>query len=185
MAFDENLATRIRDALALRRGSEEKKMFGGVGFLLNGNWEFLEDALHEQARKWLMAEVFSEASVPLRFLSAMLRAAVYEVDPSFNGYFVKPCIASHDHRVVHEALLDYVEKGSDFEKAGAVNALYWAGMTLRFDDYKRGLTLENATPESRAAYLELKDVWERKCCLLLRESCRTRTSMCDGALFRA
>jgi TfoX/Sxy family transcriptional regulator of competence genes len=37
MAFDESLATRIRDALARKRGVEEKKMFGGVGFLLNGN----------------------------------------------------------------------------------------------------------------------------------------------------
>jgi TfoX/Sxy family transcriptional regulator of competence genes len=37
LAFDESLATRIRDALARKRGVEEKKMFGGVGFLLNGN----------------------------------------------------------------------------------------------------------------------------------------------------
>ena len=37
MAFDETLAARIRDALARRRNVEEKKMFGGVGFLLNGN----------------------------------------------------------------------------------------------------------------------------------------------------
>ena len=37
MAFDETLAGRIRDALARQRGVQEKKMFGGVGFLLNGN----------------------------------------------------------------------------------------------------------------------------------------------------
>jgi TfoX/Sxy family transcriptional regulator of competence genes len=37
MAFDETLAGRIRDALARKSGVEEKKMFGGVGFLLNGN----------------------------------------------------------------------------------------------------------------------------------------------------
>jgi hypothetical protein len=37
MAFDETLAARIRDALARKRGVEEKKMFGGVGYLLNGN----------------------------------------------------------------------------------------------------------------------------------------------------
>ena len=37
MAFDESLAARIRDVLARKRGVEEKKMFGGVGFLLNGN----------------------------------------------------------------------------------------------------------------------------------------------------
>ena len=37
MAFDESLAARIRDALARRRNIEEKKMFGCVCFLLNGN----------------------------------------------------------------------------------------------------------------------------------------------------
>src|SRR5262245_59301825 len=37
MAFDETLAGRIRDALAGQCGVEEKRMFGGVGFLLYGN----------------------------------------------------------------------------------------------------------------------------------------------------
>jgi hypothetical protein len=37
MAFSEALAERIRQGLARRKGIEEKKMFGGVGFLLNGN----------------------------------------------------------------------------------------------------------------------------------------------------
>jgi hypothetical protein len=37
MAFDEALAGRIRRRLARRRNVEEKKMFGCVCFLLNGN----------------------------------------------------------------------------------------------------------------------------------------------------
>jgi TfoX/Sxy family transcriptional regulator of competence genes len=37
MAFDEALAERIRQALARKHGVEGKKMFGGIGFLLNGN----------------------------------------------------------------------------------------------------------------------------------------------------
>jgi TfoX/Sxy family transcriptional regulator of competence genes len=37
MAFSEALAERIRQGLARRKGVEEKKMFGGIGFLLNGN----------------------------------------------------------------------------------------------------------------------------------------------------
>ena len=37
MAFDETLAERIRRGLARKKSIEEKKMFGGVGFLLNGN----------------------------------------------------------------------------------------------------------------------------------------------------
>ncbi len=37
MAFDESLAARIRTVLARNKGIEEKKMFGGLCFLLNGN----------------------------------------------------------------------------------------------------------------------------------------------------
>lgn len=37
MAFSEILAERIRQNLARRKGIEEKKMFGGIGFLLNRN----------------------------------------------------------------------------------------------------------------------------------------------------
>jgi TfoX/Sxy family transcriptional regulator of competence genes len=37
MAFDETLAARIRKNLARRKNVENKKMFGGIGFLLNGN----------------------------------------------------------------------------------------------------------------------------------------------------
>jgi hypothetical protein len=37
MAYDEGLAQRIRETLGDRPGLEEKKMFGGVGFMLHGN----------------------------------------------------------------------------------------------------------------------------------------------------
>jgi len=37
MAFDEQLAERIRGTLGRRKGLVEKKMFGGVAFLLKGN----------------------------------------------------------------------------------------------------------------------------------------------------
>ena len=37
MAFDDQLAERIRKQLGKRRGLTEKKMFGGLAFLLNGN----------------------------------------------------------------------------------------------------------------------------------------------------
>ena len=37
MAYDEELAARVRRALGRKRGLSEKKMFGGVGFMLDGN----------------------------------------------------------------------------------------------------------------------------------------------------
>ena len=37
MAYNEQLAQRIRQRLGKRSGLAEKKMFGGIGFLLQGN----------------------------------------------------------------------------------------------------------------------------------------------------
>jgi TfoX/Sxy family transcriptional regulator of competence genes len=37
VAYDEQLAERIRELIAAEPGLSEKKMFGGLAFLLNGN----------------------------------------------------------------------------------------------------------------------------------------------------
>jgi TfoX/Sxy family transcriptional regulator of competence genes len=37
MAYDEDLANRIRELTSAERGVEEKRMFGGLAFLINGN----------------------------------------------------------------------------------------------------------------------------------------------------
>jgi TfoX/Sxy family transcriptional regulator of competence genes len=37
MAYDEQLADRIRKVLARRKAFAEKKMFGGIAFMLRGN----------------------------------------------------------------------------------------------------------------------------------------------------
>jgi TfoX/Sxy family transcriptional regulator of competence genes len=37
MAFDEALAERVRDVLAPRADVSERKMFGGIAFMLGGN----------------------------------------------------------------------------------------------------------------------------------------------------
>jgi TfoX/Sxy family transcriptional regulator of competence genes len=37
MAYDEHLADRIRELLGAQKGVEEKRMFGGLAFLINGN----------------------------------------------------------------------------------------------------------------------------------------------------
>lgn len=37
MAYDEDLANRIRELVGSERGIEEKRMFGGLAFLINGN----------------------------------------------------------------------------------------------------------------------------------------------------
>ena len=37
MAYDEKLVTRVRKVLARRKGLTEKKMFGGLAFMVHGN----------------------------------------------------------------------------------------------------------------------------------------------------
>jgi hypothetical protein len=37
MAYDEDLADRIRELIGGERGVDEKRMFGGLAFLINGN----------------------------------------------------------------------------------------------------------------------------------------------------
>jgi TfoX/Sxy family transcriptional regulator of competence genes len=37
MAYDEDLVDRIRELLGPQKGVEEKRMFGGLAFLINGN----------------------------------------------------------------------------------------------------------------------------------------------------
>ena len=37
MAYDEDLAYRLRDLVAPEKGLSEKKMFGGLAFMINGN----------------------------------------------------------------------------------------------------------------------------------------------------
>ena len=37
MAYDEELADRIRELISAERGVEEKRMFGGLAFLIHGN----------------------------------------------------------------------------------------------------------------------------------------------------
>ena len=37
MAYDEELADRVRDVLAPRAGLSERRMFGGIAFMLGGN----------------------------------------------------------------------------------------------------------------------------------------------------
>ena len=51
MACDESLVARIRSAIGIAPGVVEKKMFGGVAFMLNGN---LCVGVHKH---WLIARV--------------------------------------------------------------------------------------------------------------------------------
>ncbi len=88
--------------------------------------QWLISALEDDKRKWFVAGVFGFKQLPERLFVPMLRAGVLERDPSNNLEFIRPCVLSYGATRVCTALLEYLETGSNEEKAGAVSALYWA-----------------------------------------------------------
>ncbi|MBV9691106.1 MAG: hypothetical protein JO202_15520 [Ktedonobacteraceae bacterium] len=67
-----------------------------------------------------------EEFLPEVFFAPLMRIAVYEANPSFNRSFIEPCLRAFGYRRVLEALLLYLERGTNREKAGAGRAFYWA-----------------------------------------------------------
>ena len=63
MAYDEGLAQRVRELLEERAGFDEKKMFGGICFLLHGNMScgIIEDDLIVRVGKERYEECLSQA----------------------------------------------------------------------------------------------------------------------------
>ena len=104
MAFDEILAGRIRDALARKHGIEEKKMFGGIGFLLNGN---------------MLVGVWQDSLIvrlhPDRYDDALQQSHVREFDitgkPMKGWVLVEPDGIEDD-----ENLADWIEQATKFVK---------------------------------------------------------------------
>src|SRR5215469_12297255 len=97
------------------------------------------NALDDDRRKYFVAFVLREPrKVPEVLYEPMMRAAVRERDPSNDRVFVEPCMSTFGPRRVNETLLAWFESMSDREKAGAVQAMYWAGLIkIRDSDRNR------------------------------------------------
>jgi hypothetical protein len=124
---------------------------------------WFRNALQHEQRKFFVAFVHREPrKVPEALYETMIRAAVYERDPSKNRAFVDPCVRTFGLRRVSETLLEQFENGSDQEKAGAVQAMYHVGLIeVRSSYWHR--------PDSDAVFKLVGDLWMRQRCLLLRE----------------
>lgn len=98
------------------------------------DWVWLADALGDVRRKFFVAMVFRLQSVPRRLLAALISAAVSELNPSKNQYYILPCVRTFGTKEVVTRLLRIVDAGSNEEQCGAVSALYWAYGNKRNDD---------------------------------------------------
>ncbi len=80
MAYDEQLASRIRKALARHEGLTEKKMFGGISFMLHGNMccGVVRDDLVVRVGPDLYEEAVMEPHArPMDFTGRPLKGLVY------------------------------------------------------------------------------------------------------------
>ena len=102
MAFDETLAVRIRRNLARLKNVENKKMFGGIGFLLNGNM------LVGVRKESLIARVGSD-----EYEHAVLEPHVKEFD--ITGKPMKGWVLVEPHGVLDdEQLNEWIQRALKF-----------------------------------------------------------------------
>lgn len=108
------------------------------------------------ARTAIRRKLQGRERLPEEFFDALIRAAVYDPDPSFNRQFVEPALDAFGTRRVLAALLDHLRGGTNRERAGAARAWYWAwGLGVR--------KTEVSTPEGRAehdAVMDLRTKWK-------------------------
>ena len=102
MAYDETLADRVRDALAARDGLSERKMFGGIAFMLGGNMAVgvIGEDLMVRLDPGDAERALAEPHVrPMDFTGRPMKGMV----------FVAPEATAAD-----DALGEWVEAGADF-----------------------------------------------------------------------
>jgi TfoX/Sxy family transcriptional regulator of competence genes len=102
MAFDEALADRVRETLAPRADLSERKMFGGIAFMIAGNMAVgvIEDDLMVRLdpgeAEWALAEPHTR---PMDFTGKPMRGMVF-VDSAGTA--------------TDDDLASWVEAGADF-----------------------------------------------------------------------
>ena len=102
MAFDEALADRVREALGARDGVGERKMFGGIAFMVGGNMAvgvIGEDLMVRLDPADAEKALGQSHTRPMDFTGKPMKGMVY-VDPAGTG--------------TDEDLAAWVEAGAEF-----------------------------------------------------------------------
>lgn len=99
-----------------------------------------------QARQ-VIAEAVRNTPVREDWFQPLVRAAVYDPDPSFNRRLVAPALAAFGRRRVRLRLLEYLRTGTNPQRAGAARAWYWTQVSLAYPAGSR-----TPTQESKAEY---------------------------------
>jgi hypothetical protein len=110
-----------------------------------------------QARE-VIAQAVRRLPVREEWFEPLVRAAIYEPNPSFNRQLVEPALAAYGRRRVQLALLEHLRSGTNPERAGAARAWYWTQVPLT---YLAGSP--TPTPESKAEFeadADLRREWQ-------------------------
>jgi hypothetical protein len=141
-----------------------------VSSIRGAGWSWLAEALNDNRRKWFVAAFFKSYPVPRHLLKQMLLAGVLEKDPSYNRNFIQPCVQTFGPETVLIQHLEYLESGTDEEKAGAASAFYWVrGESDSTSDLKLGIRCQmlrefvhNSDVEVQRRIIPLLDLEARK-----------------------
>jgi hypothetical protein len=101
----------------------------------------------------VIAQAVRRPPVREEWFEPLVRAAVYEPNPSFNRQLVEPALTAFGRRRVQLALLEHLRAGINLERAGATRAWYWTQVPLTYRAGSR-----NPTPESKAEYDAFADL---------------------------
>jgi hypothetical protein len=112
----------------------ERRIRTAISTAKPADLEWILTALQDNEKKWFVGWPVYHKTPPLHesLMQPLIRAGVYEPDPSFNKAFIVPCVRTMGPQYVILWLLDYIETGTDEEVCGAANALYWVQPNERF-----------------------------------------------------
>jgi hypothetical protein len=131
------------------RGKPDKDREGDGPLASNNErsrWEW-----QHLARRAISLEIGRHA-VRQQWFAPLVRAAIYDPNPSFNRQLVEPALKAFGRRRVQLALLEYLKTGTDPERAGAARAWYWTGVSITRDP-----TAENQAEYD--AFADLRREW--------------------------
>lgn len=103
------------------------------------DWVWLRAALADAEKKWFVAWVFKRQPIPRRLFSAMMQAAVVDVNASTNKWLITPCVETFGTDMV-VAELERLRDAGLVSKDRFDNALYWV---RRDTDFTRATRPEN------------------------------------------
>lgn len=100
--------------------------------------------------------------LPPEMFPALVRAAVYDPDVSGPKFFLEPCAEVFGAKRMLDAVTDYLEQGTNVERAGAAAAMYCAVWAAMLANDRKWMSLSRILTIVPRTFLECEDVGVRR-----------------------